>query len=86
MQLSILFILLNIVGYYLMYNDKQRAKKKQWRIREAHLLGIAAIGGGIGVWLGTKAPIFHKSAHWQFRIGVPMMMLAQIVLVYFFLK
>jgi uncharacterized membrane protein YsdA (DUF1294 family) len=80
------FLLLNSLAYYMMYNDKQRAKRKEWRIREAHLFLVAFLGGGLGIWLGTKAPIFHKSAHWQFRIGVPLIMLAQMVLVFFYWK
>ena len=83
----LLFLLLaNIYGYAVMYNDKQRAKRKEWRISEAHLFTAAALGGSLGVWLGTKAPLFHKSAHWQFRLGVPLIMLAQAVFVFFYYR
>jgi uncharacterized membrane protein YsdA (DUF1294 family) len=86
MQYLLIFAIINLVGYYMMYNDKQRAIKKQWRIREAHLFTVALLGGGLGVWLGTKAPLFHKAAHWQFRLGVPLIMLAQTILFFLFLK
>ena len=86
MKILFFLSLLNAFAYYIMYNDKQRAKRKAWRIREAHLFLLALLGGGLGIWLGTKAPIFHKSAHWQFRIGVPLIMLGQAVLAFLFWK
>ena len=62
--------------------DKKRAKKGKGRIPEFCLLTLAAIGGGVGAFLGMQ--IFrHKTnirrkAH--FVIGVPICALSQIAL------
>ena len=55
---------MNIILYYLLavnsttfllYGiDKYKAKKKKWRISEATLLTMAAIGGSIGAWAGMR--------------------------------
>ncbi len=62
----------DFIGYYLcavnaaaflMYGmDKQKAKRRKWRIPEATLLGIAAAGGSIGAWIGMKT-FHHKTKH-----------------------
>ena len=44
---------INAVTFLLYGIDKYKAKKGQWRISEATLLTMAAIGGSIGVYLHT---------------------------------
>lgn len=62
--------IINALGFLLMLIDKKKAKKRKWRIPEAVLLGIAVIGGSIGIWAGME--IFrHKTKHRRFSIGVP---------------
>ena len=49
MRLLILYLLImNAAGVISMLADKRKAKKKLWRIPEATLLTIAALGGSIG--------------------------------------
>ena len=64
--------------------DKAKAKAKAWRIPEKTLLTIAVLGGSIGVWLGMEA-FRHKTKHKQFKYGVPLIFVIEIV-VWFFLS
>ena len=74
----------NAAGFLLMLIDKEKARKNRWRIRESVLLGTAAIGGSIGVFVGMQA-FRHKTLHKRFSIGVPAMMTAQVALALYIL-
>ena len=73
MQTTILLYLLivNAVGFLLMLVDKQKARKKLWRIPESTLLLSAAIGGSIGALAGMYT-FRHKTKHLKFLLGVPL--------------
>lgn len=70
-------VIANITAFVLMYVDKQRAIKKQWRIKEATLFLSAIVGGSIGANLGMQV-FRHKTKHWYFVIGMPAILIAQI--------
>lgn len=53
--------------------DKQRAKRKLWRIPETALFAVAALGGSIGALFGMNA-YHHKTKKPLFSIGVPLLM------------
>ena len=76
--LAIYFIFINLFGFYAMYNDKQRARKRAFRIPEATLFAIAIIGGCIGSILGMYT-FRHKTRHWTFVYGLPLILILQIV-------
>ena len=80
MQAMILLYLLivNAVAFLLMLADKQKARKKLWRIPESTLLLSAAIGGSIGALVGMYT-FRHKTRHLKFTLGVPAILIAQIV-------
>lgn len=79
-MLLVYLIIVNALGFLLMRSDKQRAKKKMWRISESALLGTALIGGSIGVLLGME--IFrHKTKKPRFYAGIPLIMMIQILLI-----
>lgn len=79
----ILFI--NLVAFFTMYADKQKAKKKAWRIPEKVLFLLAAIGGSIGSIAGMY--IFrHKTKHSSFTIGMPVILGLQLMLVFAFVS
>lgn len=68
----------NLIGLALMGIDKAKAKRRKWRIPEATLFLVAAIGGSIGSILGMY--IFrHKTKHLTFTIGMPVILLIQII-------
>ena len=83
MRLSILLIYLLIVnaaGFILMLVDKIKAKKNLWRIKEATLFAVAAIGGSIGSLAGMYT-FRHKTKHIKFTLGMPLILAAQILAV-----
>ena len=72
----------NITTFFLYGIDKYKAKKGKWRISEATLLLMAAIGGSIGAWVGMRV-WHHKTMHKKFMYGIPIIIIIQIaVLVY----
>ena len=74
------FIIISLVTFFLFAEDKRRAKKKKWRIPEKVLFVLAAIGGSVGAIAGMW--IFrHKTKHWYFKFGMPIIILLQAVLV-----
>ena len=74
----IYLLIINAVGFLVMTVDKLYAKKNMRRIPERTLLGVAVIGGSIGVWAGMYA-VRHKTKHMKFRLGVPAILLAQAI-------
>ena len=72
---------INVVTFFMYGIDKWKAKNSKWRIRETALLGLAVLGGSIGAWLGMKV-WRHKTQHKKFKYGLPLILLAQIVLMY----
>lgn len=67
-----------------MLADKYKARKKLWRIPEATLLGVAAIGGSVGSLIGMYT-VRHKTKHPKFTLGIPVILAVQIVLAAIFL-
>ena len=76
------FITVNVLGLVLFGIDKWKAKHDKWRISEATLLSVAAIGGSIGAWVGMKV-WHHKTMHKKFKYGIPLVMVLQFVLLLF---
>ncbi len=58
-------IIVSFITLFLYRADKIKAKKKQWRIKEAVLLCFGFFGGGCGALLGMKL-FRHKTKHWYF--------------------
>ncbi len=85
MKYFIIYLLvINVVGFFIMGYDKSRAKKHRWRVPEKTLFACCIIGGSIGCIAGMYV-WHHKTKHWYFVIGMPAILLAQIVLAYFVL-
>ncbi|MBD5549981.1 MAG: DUF1294 domain-containing protein [Lachnospiraceae bacterium] len=78
-------IAMNLAGFLFMGIDKWKAKKRAWRIPEATLLLIAAIGGAAGSMLGMHL-FHHKTRHWYFLYGIPVMLALHILLFFFIWK
>ena len=74
-----LILIVNVLAFLLYGIDKWKAKRARWRIPESVLLGLAAVGGSSGAWLGMRV-WHHKTQHKKFRYGVPAILVAQIVL------
>lgn len=74
-------ILINIIAFALMGIDKSKAKRDTWRISEKMLFLSAILGGSIGAWLGMYV-FHHKTRHWYFVVGMPLILAVQILLVF----
>ena len=80
-QLLLIYLLtINALGCILMLADKIKARKKRWRIPEATLFLVAAIGGSIGILIGMYA-FRHKTRHFSFVYGMPLILAVQVVAV-----
>ena len=58
--------------------DKHKAKKGSFRISEKALFILALLGGSLGEYL-TMRLIRHKTLHKRFMIGLPLIMILQLV-------
>lgn len=76
---TVVLLLVNIFAFFLYGEDKRRARRGVRRIREATLLRAAACFGALGSLLGMNV-FHHKTKHRQFTIGVPALLLVQVVL------
>ena len=70
----------NLAAFALMGVDKRRAKRGAWRIPERTLFLPAILGGSPGAILGMQM-FRHKTRHRQFMIGMPLILLVQLVIV-----
>ena len=81
LHVALLYLVaVNLVTFFIYGIDKFKSKRAKWRVPEATLLGLAAVGGSIGAWLGMKL-WHHKTLHKKFRYGVPLILMAQIAIV-----
>lgn len=82
MDIIVLYlILINALGFVLMLVDKYKAQNNLWRIPEATLMLVAAIGGSFGSFLGMKL-CRHKTRHNKFSVGIPLLMVLHIVILW----
>ncbi len=77
--LTIYLLLVNVAAFLAFGEDKRRAKRREWRIPEATLMGLAAAGGSLGALAGMRF-FHHKTRHRKFTAGVPALLIAQIAL------
>ena len=75
----IYLVVINVITFAVYGLDKWKAQQGRWRISESSLLTLAAIGGSVGAWIGMKV-WHHKTLHRKFTLGVPAILLIQIVL------
>ena len=72
-------ILINIVSFSAYAVDKSRSQRRMWRVTEATLLTLAAVGGSAGAFLAMHF-LRHKTKHPRFYLGVPVLLLIHIAL------
>lgn len=79
-KIGILYLLLiNLAGFLSMGIDKRKAQKQKWRIPEKVLFLFAILGGSAGSLLGMYT-FRHKTKHRQFVIGIPVILVLQLIL------
>ncbi len=74
------FAAVNLIAFVMFAWDKMRAAQHQRRTSEKALFGIALIGGSLGAWAGMYV-FRHKTKHWYFQLGIPLILVLQILLV-----
>ena len=75
----IYLIAINLIGFYMMWSDKRKAKWGKWRIPEQKLFIVTALGGGIGTIAGMYT-FHHKTKKLKFTIGLPTILILEIIL------
>ena len=83
-NIVIYFIVINLIGFFIMWLDKRKAKKGAWRIPEKTLFIITALGGGIGTITGMYT-FRHKTKKIQFVIGFPLITILEIISIIWFM-
>ncbi len=64
----------NLIAFLMYGLDKWKAVHRRWRIPEAELLCIAAVGGALGAYAAMLL-FHHKTRHARFSVGVPVLLL-----------
>lgn len=70
---------INLVTFAVYGIDKAKAKRGAWRVPEKTLFLLPLLGGSLGALLGMRV-FRHKTKHWYFVWGIPLILLAQIAL------
>ena len=71
---------INAIACILMLVDKIKAKKNLWRIPESVLFLAAIAGGSVGSLLGMHL-FRHKTKHFSFMLGMPLILGIQIIII-----
>ncbi len=74
--LAVYAAVMNVAAFAVCGGDKSAAKKGAWRVPEKTLFLLALLGGSLGLWLGMKV-FRHKTKHWYFVVGVPLIFFLQ---------
>ncbi len=71
---------INIIGIIVTVHDKIAAKRNRWRVSEKTLFILSALGSAVSVYI-TMLIIRHKTKHKRFMIGIPAIIIAEILIV-----
>lgn len=71
------FLLISLIAVTATLLDKYRAKHHKWRIPEATLLLLSALGGSAAMLI-TMRLIHHKTRKKKFMIGIPAILILQL--------
>lgn len=87
MKMMLIYYLLavNVLTFIVYGVDKWKAQRGRWRVPEASLLGLAALGGSVGAWLAMQL-FRHKTQKKKFRYGVPALFVLQVAAVVCFVN
>ncbi len=83
-NITIYLIIINLIGFLSMFIDKKKAKWGRWRIPENTLFMYAILGGTVGSLIGMYV-FRHKTKKTKFKIGMPALLVLQILAVVAFM-
>ena len=78
MKYILAFVIWNILVMFVYGLDKKKAELDAWRIPEKTLIGLAAVFGGVGAFLGMHL-FHHKTRKPLFKIGVPICIILNVI-------
>ena len=79
MALLVYLVLINLVTFFVYGADKRRARQGKWRVPEKTLFLLPLLGGSVGALLGMRV-FHHKTKHWYFVVGMPLILVCQAAL------
>lgn len=82
---AIYLVVMNVLGVAVMWSDKRRARLHRWRIPEKVLFGVSLLGGSAGTWAGMYL-FRHKTKHWYFVVGMPIILVCQAALTIYLMR
>lgn len=75
-------VVINLISIIVTISDKNRSKKNKWRVKEKTLFTLAILGGSVSMYI-TMRIIRHKTKHLSFMLGIPAIIVLQLILAYF---
>ena len=77
-MLTYYLLAMNVLSFALMGINKAKARRNKWRIPEKVLFLAAFFGGSVGAFAGMSL-FRHKTKHLSFVIGLPVILLLQLI-------
>lgn len=82
--LGLYFLVINILAFCTMGQDKKLAINHNRRISEKTLFMFALLLGALGIWLGMYT-FRHKTKHMSFVVMIPIIFILNIITIYYIL-
>ncbi len=82
--IAVYILIMSLISFFSMLIDKKKAEKHKWRIPEKVLFAFVILGGGLGGVLGMHV-FRHKTKHWYFAIGFPLITVVEYAALVYFL-
>ena len=76
---------ISLISVCVTVSDKIKARRSAWRVPEATLLILSALGGSAAMYL-TMHLIRHKTKHIKFMLGIPLILVFQIIAVLWLIR
>ena len=84
-MLLIYFGIINFITFIVFEIDKVNAQEHRSRIKIVTLLGLSVIGGSIGALLAIYL-LHHKTKKDYFTVGIPIIMIMQVIVLFYLLN
>jgi len=84
LYLIIYIIGINVISFFVMKSDKNKARKGQRRTSEKSIFTFALFLGATGVYAGMYK-FRHKTKHFKFVVFIPVLIVLNILTVYYFI-
>ena len=82
LYLGLYFILINVISFFVMGIDKNKARNKEMRISEKTIFTLAIFLGAIGIYAGMQK-YRHKTKHFKFVVFIPILIILNLISLYY---